>query len=468
MSDYDGLDGLIGKVKRAAIDVYMTDEANFYEVEGDRYRYRGSGRGMTQWCTRPGSDGEGGGDVSMDGMPDVFVNHLDADFRGAFDEIRAQVDAIFTNLRDVPRGDTLYYEETRSMAAAERLTPSGATTELADGGGSSLELNNPALSGRVNAIHGYSYRLSSATINAFRQAYADRLSAVLDGQAVLAATLGMAAAGQRAVFTTLREDIVTFAEEAEASLAAQAGVQSASGGSGGVFTVGGALLGIASAAGGPGALAFGAASGLSGLIGSFWPEKPEKKSVTFSGGDLESIMSSIRDGKTSLLETPVADEEAIRSALSAARDATRSAPGSFDLSRPAYPSSSSGEDVGGPGTIVQNRDDMQQLAANCHLVAEELGEARAMLDSMNGGSGEWRRPEGIGLGTTGPFAEFDALAGDAVVLVRNTADELGEAATKLIAASLDFEATDSAISQTLARETSELRAAEQAGDLVFD
>jgi hypothetical protein len=468
MSDYDGLDDLIGKVKRAAIDVYMTDTANYYEIEGDRYRYRGSGRGMTQYCTRPNEAGEGGGDVSLDGMPDVFVNHLDEDYRAAFDGIRGQVDAIFENLRGVPRGDSLYYEENRSMDAAERLTPSGATTELAEGGGSSLDLNNPALSGRVNAIHGYSYRLSSQTVNAFRQAYADRLSAVLDGQAVLAATLGMAAAGQRAVFATLRDDIVTFAKEAEASLAAQAGVQAAAGGSGDVFTVGGALLGIASAAGGPGALAFGAAGGLSGLIGSFWPEKPEKKSVTFSGNDLDSILGSISDGRTKLLETPVDDEEAIRSALSAAHDATRSAPGSFDLSRPAYPSTSSREDVGGPGTIVQNRDDMQQLAANCYLVAEELGEARAMLESMNGGSGEWSRPSGIGIGTTGPFAQFDTLASDAVVLVRNTAEELGEAATKLIAASLDFEATDSQISQRLAQETSELRAAEEAGDLVFD
>lgn len=73
MSDYSELGSLIGKLKRAAIDVYMTSEANFYEVEGDRYRYRGSGRGMTQWCTRPGADGEGGGDVSMDGMPDFLV-----------------------------------------------------------------------------------------------------------------------------------------------------------------------------------------------------------------------------------------------------------------------------------------------------------------------------------------------------------------------------------------------------------
>lgn len=291
MADYTELDALIGKIKRAAIDVYMTSEANFYEVEGDRYRYRGSGRGMTQWVTRPGADGQGGGDVSLDGMPDILVDHLDDDFQGAFDDIRGQVDDIFRNLKDVPTDVTLYFEEQQPMDAAQMLTPRGATTALTQGGGSSLNLNNATLSQRVNAVHGYSYRLSSMTINAFRVAYADRLGAILDGQAALAGTMGMAAAAQSAVFLKLREDIANFASNALSSLEALAGAQSSSGGpSKNSFAVGGAILTIAGIGSGPGVAAFTALGAISGLIADIWPEAPPKKEVTFSGSDLSSMM----------------------------------------------------------------------------------------------------------------------------------------------------------------------------------
>lgn len=468
MADYDELDSLIGRIKRAAIDVYMTDSNNFYEIDGSRYRYRGSGRGMTQYCTRPGEDGEGGGDVSMDGMPDFLVNHLDDDFRSAFDDIRGQVDGIFSDLRDVPLGAFLYYEENRSMTAAEKLTPRGASTEKTPGGGSALNLNNPALSGRINAIHGYSYRLSSLTINAFRDAYADRIGAILDGQAALAATLGMAAAGQAAVFTKLRDDIATFASEALSSLEALAGAQGSSGGpSGGTFAVGGALLSIAALAGGPGSVALAAAGTTGGLIADLWPDPPAKKEVRFSGSDLGSMMQSIADGKVSLLETPRDDETAIRAALLAASAAVRESPATFDLAPARYPRAAP-EDVGGPGTIVQNHDDMQRLAANCELVAEDVREARGLLTDADEGSSGWTRPDGIGIGPTGPYDAFSTLCGDLVLLTRNTADEMAQAAKKLVAASLDFVATDRDVQDVLDRETREVLRVERDGQLVFD
>lgn len=472
MADYSELSSLIGQIKQAAIDVYMTDEDNFYEIDGDRYRYRGSGRGMTQYCTRPGSDGEGGGDVSMDGMPDFLVNHLDDDFRGAFEDIRGQVDGIFTNLKGLPRGDMLYFEEERSMEAAEKLTPSGASAgdQHPDGAGSSLDLNNAVLSQRVNAIHGYSYRLSSLTINAFREAYADRLGAVLDGQAALAASMGMAAAGQRAVFKKLQDDVALFATQALSSLRVLAGEQSASGGSGGTFAVGGALLSIASLATGPGAAALAAAGAVSGLISDLWPDPPDKKNVTFSGGNLSAMMTSISEGKTTLLQTPVDDETAIRDALTRASNVIRGeSAASFDISRPTYPSSGSGQEgLGGPGTLVQNTDDMQRLAATCQLVSDIVEEARDLIASADNGSGDWTRPDDIGIDTTGPYEEFESLGSDLITLTRNTAEELAEAASKLIAASLDFEATDQEVAGTLGREMREVKDAERSGDLLFD
>lgn len=467
MADYSELDALIGKIKRAAIDVYMTDEDNYYEIEGDRYRYRGSGRGMTQWCTRPGADGEGGGDVSIDGMPDFFVNGQDAGFRNAFEDIRGQVDDVFVNLKGVPAGASLYFEENRSMEAAQMLTPQGATTTLPAGGGSSLDLNNAVLSQRVNAVHGYCYRLSSKTINAFREAYADRLGAILDGQAALAATLGMAAAGQIAVFTKLREDVATFASEALSSLEALAGEQTSAGGSGDGFAVGGALLSIAGLSTGPGAAALSAAGAASGLISDLWPEPPPKKDVRFSGSDLASMMQSITDGKTALIERTVADETAIRDALTNASSKVREDARAFDISRPPYQGPGGPEEVGGPGTLVQNHNDMQRLAATCQLISDVVDEASGMVRGADGGSSEWSRPDGIGIGPSGAHAQFKSLNDDVVTLTRNAASELAEAATKLIAASLDFEATETEVASALGRETREVREVEDAGQLIF-
>ncbi|MEI2715350.1 MAG: hypothetical protein V9G04_19175 [Nocardioides sp.] len=469
MSDYSGASSMIGKIKRAAIDCYMTDESNYYEIDGDRYRYRGSARGSTQYCSRPGSDGEGGGDASISGLPDFLVNHLDAQWRAAFDSIRGQVDDIFKDLKGVPTGTSLYFEETRAMSAAEMLTPRGATTALTPGGGSALSLNNPQLSQRVNAVHGYCYRLSSQTIDAFRQRYADRLGAILDGQAALAATLGMAAAGQVAVFQKLREDIAKFADEALYSLETLAGENQTSTGTGAPFAVGGALLSIASLSTGPGAAALATAGAISGLISDLWPDPPAKKTVTFGGGNVDAVLQSMSDGKTKILETPLDDETAIETALKNAHEAVRSMPGAFDIARPNYPGGGgTNETVGGPGTIQQNHDDMQRLAATCELVSEVVHEAKSYVSNADQGSGEWNRPAGIGLGTTGPYSAFNDLAADVVVLTRNTAEELGEAATKLIKASLNFQATDGEIASTLGREASELRQAEEDGDLLFD
>ncbi|WP_121254716.1 hypothetical protein [Nocardioides ferulae] len=470
MAEYSELDSLIGKIKRAAIDVYMTSPENYYEIEGDRYRYRGSGRGMTQWCTRPGEDGQGGGDVSMDGMPDFLVNHLDDDFRNAFDTVRDRVDEVFADLKDIPRGDMLFFEEERSMEAAQTLTPQGASTALPPGGGSALELNNAVLSQRVNAIHGYCYRLSSQTIDAFRLAYADRLGAILDGQAALAAMMGMAAAGQRAVFKKAQEDVAALAGNALSSLEALAGQQASSGGpSGGVFAVGGALLSIAGLGSGPGAVAFAAAGAVSGLISDLWPDKPDEVKVSLSGSDLDGMLQSMHEVKGKLLQAAVDDETVIQSALVNASGAVRESPGSFDLSRPSYPPAGTGrEQVGGPGTIEHNYDDMQRLAATCQLVSDIVDEASGRVAGADAGSGDWSRPAGIGIGTSGPYQEFSNLADDVLALTRNTAAELAEAATKLIAASLDFAATDADITRALGREMRELREAEREGDLLFD
>jgi hypothetical protein len=102
------------------------------------------------------------------------------------------------------------------------------------------------------------------------------------------------------------------------------------------------------------------------------------------------------------------------------------------------------------------------------LVAEVVDEARSLVSSADGGGGEWNRPDGIGIGPTGPYDGFSSLGTDVVTLTRNTAQGMAEAATKLIAASLDCQATDSDVARTLGRETQELRRAEEEGNLVFN
>jgi hypothetical protein len=153
----------------------------------------------------------------------------------------------------------------------------------------------------------------------------------------------------------------------------------------------------------------------------------------------------------------------------AARSATRDQPDSFDLSRPQYPPGGQNEDVSGQGDIQHSRIEMQKLAGNCQLASEEVSEARVLLETMNGGRSEWERDEGIGISTTGPFGDFNNLAVDLVALTRNTADELAEAGQKITKASLDFDATDADIQQTLNQQTGQIRREETSRneDLVF-
>lgn len=456
-ADYGQLGKLIGEVKRAAIDAYMTTE-NPYEIDGDQYRYEGSGRGMTQYCTRPGGDGEGGGDVWIDGWFDWGTGDDDVRFQARFNEIRGMIDTLFSNLKDLPDGTALAPYQTKMEEAAQKLTPTGADAQSTEGGGSALDLNNPNLDSRVSMLHGLSYRLSSLTINAFRESYADRLRPVLNGQAAIASIHALALAADQAVLLKLRDDTIAFATNARDSLNALATAKGAPEGKA-AFAIGGAILAIASlSVTGPAAIALGSGGALSGLAADLWPEPPKKVDIVFQGSSLNSMMQSISDGKTKMLEAVIDDEEAIQLGLTNAKSKMADSPRAFEIGAPAYPQSGPGQEgLNGPGTIIQDRDDMQRLAGTCQLIGDTIEEAHGLVEQGTPGWEPWQRPSGIGVHVFGPHHDNLLLSWDLQPVLKQMAADMQAGAVKLIKASTDFDATDAEAAQLLGREIREIR-----------
>ena len=90
MADYN-LGALVGPVKRAAIDAWMVE--NNWEIRHGVYEI--SSRSSSSKVTRPGPDGNGGGDWSGDfGWLFGLDNNKDEQYQSAFAEIGESIDAL--------------------------------------------------------------------------------------------------------------------------------------------------------------------------------------------------------------------------------------------------------------------------------------------------------------------------------------------------------------------------------------
>jgi len=98
--NYANLAALKGLLKRAAIDAYMKQGKWGWVVTDGHYEIPGSSEHK---ITRPGEDGQGGGDWSGNFIEEWFVGgDKDREWKGHMDEVRARVDNALRPWEDLP------------------------------------------------------------------------------------------------------------------------------------------------------------------------------------------------------------------------------------------------------------------------------------------------------------------------------------------------------------------------------
>jgi hypothetical protein len=213
MASYDELDTLIGKLKRAAIDAYMRDGG--WDVQSDKYEI--SSRGPDFTVTRPGADGEGGGNwESNDAFGDLFgILDRDEEFQSAFGDIRERVDNAMQpwfNLPDPAEIAPLV----ESMRQANRTLSLSAST----GGGEAT--GGGSIAGYLRGIELASDAMSGETIGAFKSRFLFQLEKVVTGHHAITVVLGSALAAQEGLWKEARQTVADTVDQAANAMTAYA------------------------------------------------------------------------------------------------------------------------------------------------------------------------------------------------------------------------------------------------------
>lgn len=324
MASYDELDTLIGKLKRAAIDSYMA--SNGWYVSETRYEQTGAELDLIATVTRPGEDGEGGGDWDGANLHDWFGLTDNHDYEKAFPQIRARIDAAlsggWTWLPD-PAGIAPLVESMRranSQLAFSAVSTDGRVT----GGGN--------LGGYLNLIVEDCGAMGGGMITTFKQDFLGQLSKAIAGHHAITVILGGALAAQQGMWEAAREtvtDIVTSATDAFN--------KSANNGGGDwhvlLKVAGYAVAGVSIFATGGAATTLAVAGlGLTILDDSAGGDKPEAKAP--GGDDYDSIMSAFEGAFPDLNTHIDAEEKTLDANFRTNLDRIRADHASYDLQRP--------------------------------------------------------------------------------------------------------------------------------------
>lgn len=205
----------VGELKRAAIDAWMYSETGWgWEVRGDVYQVIGDSRSKV---TRPGQDGEGGGDWSGPVMINIFGwdvlgfdDQKDAEFQGYFAEVRNTIDSIVGRWADLPDPAEVdeIVERCRTVSGHLSVEPVVADAN------SNISVASEDLAVGMNGISSHVAGLSGNTIDAFKDKFLLKLPMAIAGSLAISAVRGGVVAAEKAIWEKAREDVMATLETA--------------------------------------------------------------------------------------------------------------------------------------------------------------------------------------------------------------------------------------------------------------
>jgi hypothetical protein len=422
MADYAEIDTLVGRLKQSSIDAWMRD--NRWTLTGDRYEI--SSRGPDFTVTRPGADGEGGGDWHTDDVIAKLFGLIDRDdeFQEAFATIRSTIDGLVGRWRDLPDPDLI-----APIVESSRQVTRGLAGAASSAGGAATGAG--ALAGYLRLIEANAQSMSGDVIASYKAKFLVQLSQAIGGFHAISVVRGAAVAAQEGLWREARRAVAEALEKTRGAMD-----QIAQGGSAELKDVlkvaGWAAKGVGFFASGGVAVAL-EVTGLSIEVLDDVTSTGDK-TVEGAPGSYEAAIQHLTTVLNTLDSQIRTEEQKLQDNLVANLRNIRNDPASYDLSQPPVWSS---EGV----ILIQPHLVDEIIKVHMPAVADELERIASEFYSSSIYAAV-RRDDAVGIGSTGPAASFSDLNWLLYELVKDLAWEVRAGAKNLEAAVLDLRRHD--------------------------
>lgn len=426
MVSYADLDGIVKKLKRAAIDAYMHE--NHYLRAGDVYTLT-----IGTYCTvtRPGEDGEGGGqwDTSDPRLSAVNREQYSKQFIDGFATIRAAVDAAVAPWRDLPDPVDIAKQWQRCHDITEKLAVSAGTSDSANG----PQVEGDSELGRLlHYIDGNSSHMVGGMISAFRDKFLRILPSAVNGLRGVSMVLEFSLAGEQEIWTRTRQDAVDIIDKARQSMDKICEVGPTDWKF--IFTLAGwAVAAVAIVASGATVTPLLAAGKLTfDVAKTSMPETPHDASTYASvmkalTETLNDLNQGIRDAETALDKNQLANLQAVHDNKS-----------SFDMQVPVI------TDTAGSGTNRVSIDEEYVAEITDNYLPAASTELEIIAQAELAAPFDVTRDASLGFSVSGPSTHWYQLSWLLYELLRDLSWETQAGAANLRAAVADFKNQDAA------------------------
>ena len=379
MAEYEELDSIIGKMKRAAIDCWMADQS-FSPHWGNDMIYAKWGF-MLNYYNRPEADGSGGG--TGNGVKDSVAEE--------FEQIRASIDALVSPWTDLPDGSECSTPQSMVSSTSGLL------------GSSSSGENTDAIATSSGTVEQYLGPIQARFKEPFLDKYYTQFSLVTNGLANACVILEANYAAELEMWPAARTDVATLCDSARGAWEKKSDDAAAASGTL-TLTVVAAVAGVVASVvtAGAGTVAAVAALGTIGAAASTAVAAIAADAV-ISGNTYGDIYSSLSDALDKLDTALREQEDALATMMSDTSDAISSQIADFNLD--AFPF---GELTAPGGTMSIERSDSNIVSNNLGRIEGSLASAISQLGAPPA-SNPTPRDSRIGLGFNGTHGQATYL-----------------------------------------------------------
>jgi hypothetical protein len=380
MAEYSELPVIVGEMKRAAIDCWMT-ESSHYPYWADDKLYCLWGWVAVGTITRPAADGTGGGHwVDVTAGIDTYLTY--------FDDIRAAIDSRVGKWSGLPDGSGCEHPRSLTNSTAAILGASGTGSAQANG-----EISTANSTVKSEVLHEMEGEFRAPLV----LKYVDRLSVVVSGLASACMILEMAYTVEGRMWPAAQKDVANicdaarnaFREAADGRAAANATL---------TLSIAGAIVGAISAVvtAGTSLAAVAVLSAATAVITSASAAITADQAVNVEGNRYADILDSLGKALGHLNDALFKQEDALRTAMTNASSTMYDDLAHFDLDKFAlgsYPSRDAGMKIGSA--------DARLVTTSMATIETELNEATTAISAAPNTS-PTPRDSSVGIGAEGP------------------------------------------------------------------
>lgn len=449
---YANLSTLKGELKRAAIDAYMRSQGwSLYDAGATHYWDGDDGDDPGESVSRPGENGEGGGDWAANKIKEFFVgDSRDEEWSAAFGKVRQRIDEYLKPWEDIPE-PTLFddYVEHLRKATVRLAVATSTSGGIASGAG--------RMGAQLKIIDENSDAMSGGTISSFKSKFLLELGKAIGGHHGLTVILGQAMTAEQNLLKQARQDVAQAVANATKALEAYALGGDASFAF--ALKVAGAVVaGVAVfATGGTGAVVALAGAGAGLTLLTTLSEESEKNAKEPKAKDYEGLMNGFKTALDDLNKAIKNEEGGVRDNLKANLGRVQSDEASYNLTNPIQNISDDSQLHGSSRAIIHNESLVFEITDTAMpTIAEELVAAKELVWAGWSATPYYRDPS-IGLADTGPYTHWADLAGPLWRLIGDLEWEVRNGATSLKLAIQDMGQTDSDAKDALEKHAESLK-----------